>query len=186
MKNKEIVIPAAALTLICLAATLLLSLTNMVTKGQIARVQQEAADAARKLVCADAAEFKEAPEYADADVYRALDDAGNLIGYAVITSGKSYGGDIDVMTGFDTEGKITGVQILNIEDTPGLGMNAKKESFRNRFLEKTAGSLAASKTPSSDSEIQAITGATITSTAVTKCVNDAYLAVFSDEKGGAE
>lgn len=185
MKNKEILIPAAALTLICLVATLLLSLTNSVTKGQIERVQKEAADAARKLVCADAASFEEASGYADAEVYKALDAGGSLIGFAVTTSGKSYGGNIDVMTGFDTEGRITGVQILNIEDTPGLGMNAKKDAFRDQFGGRTAEDLTVSKTASLDTEIQALTGATITSKAVTKCVNDAYSAVFKTE-GGAE
>ena len=180
MKNKEILIPAAALTLICLVATLLLSLTNSVTKGQIERVQKEAADAARKLVCADAERFEEAAEYTDAEVYKALDAGGNLIGYAVTTSGKSYGGTIDIMTGFDSEGRITGVQILNIEDTPGLGMNAKKEAFRDQFEGKTGEGLTVSKTASQDTEIQALTGATITSTAVTKCVKAAYTAVFGE------
>ena len=183
MKNKEIIIPAAALTLICLVATLLLSLTNHVTKGQIANVQKAQADQARMLVCPDAASFEEAPEYADAEVYKALDADGNLIGYAVTTSGKSYGGTIDVMTGFGAGMKVTGVQILNIEDTPGLGMNAKKEAFRDQFIGKSAGELMASKTASQDSEVQAITGATITSNAVTKCVNDAWNAVFAVEGG---
>lgn len=183
MKNKEIIIPAAALTVICLAATLLLSLTNFVTKGQIASVQKAQADNARMLVCPDAESFEEAPEYADAEVYKALDAAGNVIGYTVMTSGKSYGGDIDVMTGFDNEGSISGVQILNIEDTPGLGMNAKKDAFRNQFSGKTAGDLTVSKTASLETEVQAITGATITSNAVTKCVNEAWNAVFR-EKGG--
>ena len=180
MKNKEILIPAAALTLICLVATFLLSLTNNVTKGQIAKVQQEAADTARKLVCTDAVSFEEAEENEAAEVYHALDADGNLIGYAVTTSGKSYGGSIDVMTGFDKEGRITGIQILNIEDTPGLGMNAKKEAFREQFSGKTGENLTVSKTASLDTEIQALTGATITSKAVTKCVSDAYNAVFGE------
>lgn len=183
MKNKEILVPTIALFVICLAATLLLSLTNAVTADRIDVVQKAAADRARLLVCPDAADFTEKEGYENAEVYEALQADGTLSGYAVTTSGKSYGGTIEVMTGFDTEGRITGVQILTIEDTPGLGMNAKKETFRDQFNGRTAGDLTVSKTASLETEVQAITGATITSTAVTKCVNEAYQAVFSGEGG---
>lgn len=185
MKNKEILIPTIALFAICLAATLLLSLTNRVTEGRIEAVQQEAADNARMLVSPSASSFREAEGTDKAEVYEALSESGELLGYAVTVDGKSYGGSIKVMTGFDTQGEVTGVQILSIEDTPGLGMNAKKEAFRDQFAGRTAGDLTVSKTASLDTEIQAITGATITSTAVTRCVNEAYQAVFG-EKGGQE
>ena len=78
-------------------------------------------------------------------------------------------GDIDIMTGVDAEGKVTGIRILSIEETPGLGMNAKKDSFRQQYVGKS-GELAVNK---DGGEIVAITSATVTSRAVTKAVNQA-------------
>lgn len=179
---KEILIPTLALFLICLVATFLLSYTNSLTAGRIAEVQKNNADKARKLVCADAAEFELVEADEQTEIYSALDAAGNEIGYAISTFDKSYGGDIQVMTGFDTEGKITGVQILSIDDTPGLGMNAKKDGFRNQYVGRTAGNLVVSKNAAED-EIQAITGATRTSEAVTRCVNKASALVFGGGDG---
>lgn len=182
MKNvKEIMVPALALFLICLIATALLGGTNALTADKIAQVAEQTAAEARMSVCEGAVDFT-ATEVTVGDAvyicYTALDAEGNSIGYAVTTQDKSYGGTIEVMTGFDLEGKITGVEILTIDDTPGLGMNAKNESFRNNYVGKS-GELTVSKTPAAENEIQAITGATITSAAVTRCVNaatEAYLA----------
>ena len=88
------------------------------------------------------------------------------------------------MTGFSADGKITGVEILTIDDTPGLGMNAKKEEFRKNYIGKN-GALSVSKNASADNEIQAITGATITSNAVTRCVNSAT-DIYNNVTGGEQ
>ena len=180
--KKEIILPAITLGIICLISTLLLSCTDSVTRGQIAVIQKQNADKARMKVCSGAAAF-EPVETGDtsSELYEALDSSGQCIGYAVSTKDKSYGGDISVMTGLDTDGRITGVEILEIDDTPGLGMNAKKEAFRNQYTGKSADSVTVSKNASGD-EIQAITGATRTSEAVTRCVKKAYQIV--SEKGG--
>lgn len=187
MKNvKEIIIPAVALFIICLISTALLGGTNLLTVDKIAQVAAENAANARLSVCEGAAEFDEVEVKLGEEVYicyTALDKEGNPVGYAVTTQDKSYGGTIEVMTGFDLEGKITGVEILTIDDTPGLGMNAKNESFRNNYIGKS-GELTVSKTPTADNEIQAITGATITSNAVTRCVNVASQ-IVSAAQGGA-
>lgn len=178
---KDILIPALSLFIICLVATFLLSYTNSFTSGRIAEVQKKNADNARRQVCSEAAEFELLDADGGTEIYGALDASGNTIGYAVTTEDKSYGGDIQVMTGFDLEGNITGVEILTINDTPGLGMNAKKDEFRNRYLGRIAGNLKVSKT-ANEEEIQAITGATRTSEAVTRCVNKAGALIF----GGGE
>ena len=97
------------------------------------------------------------------------------------TSAKGYGGDIDLMVGIDTSGKVTGVSILSISETAGLGMNAKNESFINQYMGKS-GTIGVSKNGASDTEIQALTGATITSKAVTSAVNTA-LSLYSQIGG---
>lgn len=176
---KEILIPAAALLAICVAATFLLSLTNSVTSSRIEVVQKEASDTARKKVCPKASSFELCDEDDKSSVYSALNDNGEEIGYAVSVMDKSYGGDIEVMTGLDSNGNVTGIEILSINDTPGLGLNAKKDDFKNQYIGKTGGELVAAKQANAD-EIQAITGATRTSEAVTRCVNKAYDLVFGE------
>lgn len=179
---KEIIIPALSLFIICAVATALLGVTNSATEDKIAAVAAESAAQARKTVCEGAESFTEKTDKEGNVYFEALDSTGNVIGYAITTEDKSYGGKIEVMTGFSADGKITGVEILTIDDTPGLGMNAKKESFRNNFTGKST-ELTVSKSASKDNEIQALTGATITSNAVTRCVNSARH-IYENAVGG--
>lgn len=169
---KDILIPTVSLFLICAVATALLGLTNSVTEKKIQEVAAQSAAEARLRVCENAEKFDEKTDKNGNTYFEAKDKNGETVGFAITTEDKSYGGKIEVMTGFSADGKITGVEILTIDDTPGLGMNAKKESFRNEYLGKT-GTLTVSKGASADNEIQALTGATITSNAVTRCVNKA-------------
>jgi electron transport complex protein RnfG len=96
----------------------------------------------------------------------------DLEGYTVKMKVNGYGGEIEFMTGVSTDGKITGIKILNNGETPGLGGNATKpyfsDSFKNKPVDKE---LNAVKKPESDNEVQALTGATITTTAVVDGVN---------------
>ncbi|NLG93227.1 MAG: FMN-binding protein, partial [Clostridiales bacterium] len=88
---------------------------------------------------------------------------------------KSYGGDLNVMTGIDKNGKVTGVVLLTIKDTPGLGLNAQNESFRNQYLQDVPekGFELVKTGNAGKGQINAMPGATITSKAVTECVNEA-------------
>ena len=102
------------------------------------------------------------------------------------TEASGYGGKVKVMTGIDAEGAITGVVILSHDETPGLGANAEKPDFLNQFLQQAPeGGLEVIKyqTPG-EGQIQAMTGATVTSTAVTNAVNQA-IAQYNTVKGGA-
>ena len=118
--KKEILIPSITLFLICLVATLLLSMTNSVTKEKIAAVEKQQAEKARQLVLPDAESFEQVEAADDVEIMEGKNSAGETVGYTVTTMDKSYGGDIKVMTGLDADGKVTGVEILKIDDTPGL------------------------------------------------------------------
>lgn len=83
-----------------------------------------------------------------------------------------------MVVGVGTDGTVTGVSIISMSETSGLGANASKESFRGQFVGKS-GELAVSK---DGGEIDALTGATITSRAVTSGVNTA-LVVASEMQG---
>lgn len=115
------------------------------------------------------------------------DADGNTCGYVVnaLTS-SGYGGDIELSIGFDTEGVVTGVEILDINETAGLGMNAKKDTFRSQYVGHAVAYFTVTKSgKQADNEIDAISSATITSKAVTDAVNAALLFVNSGVKEAA-
>ena len=183
---KEILVPVISLFLICFVVAVLLGTTNELTKDPIDRLQAQKADEAKMQVCPDAVSF-DGQEETDVPVefYRGFDENGTLVGYAIPASHKGYGGEIEIMVGISTQGEITGVSILSINETPGLGMNAKKESFTNQFLTSVPdnGFTAKSEDPSKQ-KIDALTGATITSEAVSQAVNKAIVVYKSLEGGG--
>lgn len=120
---------------------------------------------------------------------KALDKDGNIIGYIVsATSKEGYGGNISLSVGFDMTGNVTGVSLLSISETAGLGMEAKNESFLNQYKAEGASLYIVGKSDNEDGiNIDALSGATITSKAVTKAVNaakitDLYLMGKSDVK----
>ncbi len=119
-------------------------------------------------------------------VYQAFDSADCLAGYVIeTTSGEGYGGNITLYAGITNDGIVNGVSILTISETPGLGMRAE-EVLVPQFAEKQATGFTYTKTGSqSDNEIDAISGATITTKAVTNAVNGAVSAFVQDlRKGG--
>lgn len=184
--SKKIIIPTVALFVICLVCTLLLALANNVTDPLIKELAVKTEMESRMKVLDTAATFEDGK--GDGFTYATgYNDAKEVQGYVFVTTTKSYGGELQIMTGIDTEGKVTGVEILTINDTVGLGMNAKKEEFRNQF-KGLFGEIAVQKNSAdpSKNEIQALTGATISSKAVTTAVNMAlenYAAVAGN--GGA-
>ncbi len=172
---KEVIVPAVSLFLICLVATALLAVTNRVTAPKIEQLAAETENETKKEVLKQANSFSQAKTVTlDSKVYtyyEGLDSSGKLIGYVFSTSAKGYGGDISVMTGIDGEGVIKGVSILSISETAGLGMNAKNEDFLNQYNEKSGALSVIKNGAAKDNEIQALTGATITSNAMTTAVN---------------
>lgn len=105
-------------------------------------------------------------------IYQALAQDGQLLGYVLqSTSSQGYGGDIVLYIGVAMDGTLNGVSILDISETPGLGLKAE-DVLVPQFSGKKAESFTYTKTGSrSDSEIDAITGATITTSAMTNAVN---------------
>ena len=104
------------------------------------------------------------------------DASGSEVGHVINSlSNDSYGGAVKISVGFDAEGTITGVGIREINDTPGLGLKAKDAKFKDQYIGKNADTLVVTKLgASADHEIDAISGATVTSNAVTNAVNAAF------------
>ena len=106
MKLKEVLQPALILCVICLIATVALAGTNLLTADTIEQQKVITEQESRKQVLPDADSFEEADGYA-------IGKAGEKIcGYVFVTSSKGYGGDVEVMTGINAAGEVTGVVIL--------------------------------------------------------------------------
>jgi electron transport complex protein RnfG len=111
--------------------------------------------------------------------YNAVDAEGSTVGYSFTTSANGYGGEIKVMVGVDTKGVIAAIEVLDVSnETPGLGQNAGKKNFWEQFKGKS-GEIGVAKNNPDKNEVQAMTGATITTTAVKNAVNKA-LSIYSN------
>ena len=186
---KEIVRPAVTLTAICLLITAALAVTDSVTKGPIAELATQKELASRQQVLPQAASFEEIEGTGETTApCKALDSAGNVIGYVIVTSANGYAGSVKVMTGIQTDGTIAGVTVLEQSETVGLGANCEKESFRSQFQqpipEDGFSVYKAGQAAPEDGGIEAMTSATITSNAVVKAVNSAADIFNTLTKGG--
>ena len=95
-------------------------------------------------------------------------------GYVVtVTDKEGYGGDIQITVGVTKDGTVSGVSILSISETAGLGMRATEAKFQEQYVEKNTDKFYVSKDGGEGEPIDAISGATITSRAFTGAVNTA-------------
>ena len=191
---KGIIKDAVILFIITLIAGVCLGAVHEITLEPIAQAQEKARTATYQEVYPEAVSFGENAELTQAiaasaqeiasqgfgnvtvdSVQEALDASGNVIGYLITsTSTEGYGGSIQIAVGLTGEGTLTGVGFLSISETAGLGMNAQKPEFKDQFSGKTAQTFEVTKTGAmADNQINAISGATITSKAVTGAVNAA-------------
>ncbi len=167
----------ATLFIICLVASGLLSSVYSLTKDKI----QAQKDSEEKMglmdVLPEAKDF-EFVDRGDSSFYVGTDAQGNIIGYAFVAERRGYSSDIITMVGITDDGTIQGIKILSQNETPGLGSKideveedktiwtafskeekgaAPKPWFQEQFRGKNINNL---------DQIEAITGATISSTAV--------------------
>ncbi len=202
MENKEKKImlkEAAILFVITLLAGLMLGFVYELTKDPIRLQEEKAIQEACRKVFTEAASFEELAYTTSAaltadlkdngveigTVYDALDGSGKHLGYVLeTTTSQGYAGAITLYMGVTDEGMLNGVSILSIGETPGLGMRAE-EVLVPQFENVEATIFTYTKSGStSDSEIDAISGATITTKAVVNAVNGGVRVVTEELKGG--
>lgn len=179
---------AGILFAITLIAGCLLGLVYQVTKEPIAEAQQKAKDEACKEVFADAEGFVLQEDISSEDassfvqdegynvsideVLEAQDASSSKLGYVItVTDHEGYGGDIQFSIGIRNDGTVNGISILSISETAGLGMNADSV-LKPQFEDKNVEQFEYTKTGApGDNQIDAISGATITTNAVVNGVN---------------
>lgn len=192
MKSKLIIKDAFILFAITVISGLILGGVHELTKDVIAKSSNSAYMEAYKAVFPDAAEFKEDDKLTEAlkktneelptqdygnvgldQAMQAIDKDGAIMGYLITShSNDSYDGLVKILVGVKEDKTLTGIEILELNDTPGLGQRVEEPEFKGQYAGKSGESLTVIKSGNAgDAEINAISGATITSRAVTNAVN---------------
>ena len=191
MKNTIMLV--VVLTIVCLISALSLALVNNVTASRIAEEKHKTKLRAvlsalpRDQVHYDndpGKDIVKIPEWTEKDgtpkeIYLGKRQ-DKVVGVAFISVGEGYGGFITVMVGVDLNEKITGIEIIEHAETPGLGAKIESpELFKNQFKGKSTegsenGELAVIKGRNAENnwEIEALTGATISPRGVVQAVNE--------------
>ena len=155
---------------ICVVTSLLLGLVNGVTEGPIAEITKAKTEAAMNEVL-PADSYEAVPYNGDDSQITGMNKAGDE-GYVVQVTVSGSQGMIDMVVGVKADGTVSGVSIVDMAETAGLGDKASEPDFRAQFV-GTTGDAAVDK---DGGQIAALTGATVTSRAVTKGVNAAVAA----------
>ena len=178
MKNgwKDFGKPIVVLGVICLVTSLLLGLTNGVTAPIIEENAIRTANETRQALLPAADTFSEVAVPAAAaehvtEIYR----ADNGSGFVITARARGYGGDVPVMVAFNAGGSIEAVRFLDNSETPGLGQKVKTDAFQSQFSGMAAEAFTIS-------DIDALTGATISSRAAATAIN-AAIAAYDTVKG---
>jgi electron transport complex protein RnfG len=170
--------PTLSLFVICFVTAFCLAFVNNMTKEPIIQRMEMDAEENRKQVLSQAESFEKL------EGWEAKDESGiirevyaayigeELAGYVFSVAPKGFGGEIAVTVGVDSEHSVSGVRIGDNQETPGLGSKAADEKFTEQYIGKDISKeIKIVKRPAStDDEVQAVSGATISTRAVTNAV----------------
>ncbi len=169
--------PFLRLILVLLAITVisaaLLALVNQVTYQRIAELSAQKLNAAMLEIQPQAETFllQEGAEYDLVSGFYLAQKDGETVGYCVETAPNGFGGKMSVLVGLDLEGAVTGVKLVEHSETAGVGTKTEDPTFLSQFVGKS-GSVSVGGADG----IDAVSGATISSKAVTSGVNAALAA----------
>jgi electron transport complex protein RnfG len=169
-KNYSILQITMNLAAACFISGAIISAVYFITAPVAAQKAVIMKNDAMKALVKNAEAFK--PMQDKKDWYTAV-KSGKTIAYIVPSESKGFGGAIKMLVAVTPDGKVIDFNILAHNETPGLGSNAANYPFRKQFKGKQSADLEVTKDPSNTKDIQAMTGATISSRAVTKGVKEA-------------
>lgn len=153
------------LAAICTGIALLLSVVNMLTENVIAENVVKEQNKAVLSIFPDGEEVKEYTLDSGETVFAIIKDGG-IIGCCVNSVGSGYGGDINLMVGIDTDGKVSGISFVSMSETPGVGTKVKGEGFVSQFIGLSENAVIGEN-------VDGISGATFSSKGVAEAVNNA-------------
>ena len=191
----KIIKNTVVLTLITVVAAILLGFVYDITRDPIAQAEAEEKAEAYKSVYPEAVGIREMAddtELADAvanassilaeagytavvvdEACIVVDGSSNVIGYIVtVTDKNAYDGSLQLTFGYTKEGVVTSMEFLSIHETSGLGLEADKPEFKAKFANKKVDAFVVTKSgAAADNEIDALSGATVTTDAVVEGIN---------------
>jgi electron transport complex protein RnfG len=160
------VFPLISVTVVVFIAVILLGLTNTVVRPKIEWQKEQKIQRMLYEI------FPNMTEHTlEDDIYMIYSD-GAEIGFAFLAVGKGYGGNIDILVGLENETTIKGITIVSHLESPGLGARITESSFRDQFIGVNIADVALRQ---EGGEIDAITGATISSGAVVEAIRAAAM-----------
>lgn len=168
-KNNSIFRITLNLAITCFISGVIIAGAYAITEPVAAAERVKAKNDAMKALAKDAESFE--PIDGKEGWYAAIKD-GKVIAYIVPTSGKGYAGVIEMLAAVTPEGKAIDFSVLKHSETPGLGDKMLVPKFRKQFAGKEVKDMEVVKVPT-DKNIQALTGATITTRAVTNGMRQA-------------
>ena len=174
MKSTISIRPTLILALICLLATLLLAGLNHLTTPIITENEEQTANETYAALLPEADGFTALS--CDIDGVTAVMEANNGAGYVITAQSRGYGGQVPAAVAFSTDGTILGVTMMDNSETPGLGQKVTEDAFSGQFVGRDASAFTID-------DIDAVTGATISSKAAVSAINLAIEAY--QEIGGA-
>ena len=198
-KNPKLDFVRMALTLfaICALVASALSIANHFTAPIIERSAEERLTESLRSLILSANRFESVEEFEKSvsfgetkvpvlEIYQAFNGEDASLGYCVRVLPIGYSDSIDMLVAIDQEGAVSGVRVLSISDTPGIGLKVSTdEEFQSKFLGLDDSVKAVKKLPSVG-EIQVISGATVSSSAYINGVNAAIEAVRNLKAGAAK
>lgn len=167
----------------CLISGLIIAATYFLTHDIAVQKKAELKTLALKTMVTEADTYTSIP--GKTEWYEAS-KAGKIIAYIVPSESKGYSGHIKLLVAVTPEGTVKNFNILDHKETPGLGTKAEEPQFADQLLGKTVEHLKVTKDPSDKEDILAISGATITSKAVTLGVKKAVDEVVEFVKEGVK
>lgn len=185
---KETINLAIRLFLITAASAIILAFANQTTEPLILQKQQEDYQNSLKVAYADADEFKALDENKLKEIQSQDDNVQDVqialkgnepIGYVVKSEGDGgYSGSITTVVAISQDKKIVGYTVLQSQETSGIGTRIEDPEFTDSLIGKSAAQdVQAVSSPAAENEIQALSGATYSTTAATNAINSAIRAV---------
>lgn len=166
---KQYLKPVAVLLAICFVVGAVLAVVNQYTAPLIAANEEAAANETYFAVLPEADSFTELD--CDIDGVTVVLQADNGAGYVITAEAQGYGGEVPAAVSFDNDGNIIAVIMMSNDETAGLGQKVTEESFYSQFAGLPAEELTID-------DIDAVTGATISSKAAVKAINLAIQAYW--------
>ena len=173
----------SALGGVFLAVCLMIFAVHRATDYAAVRAENEAQEALLSQVMPQATMRTETPYRASGalSITAGYNDSG-LVGYCVEVQAHGFGGLLTAVVGVNTNGEVTGVAITDHQETKRVGTLAMTEDYLSQYVGKS-GTIRSS----GDNSVDAVSGATATSQAVTSCVNQALAIVANlDTEGGVD